>query len=94
MCSHSAHQSICHFHAFPDVFTCLLFFMLLLVGVFRPHFQVIAVIVFSLLVNPITIDNYSCGSVKCEQLRSLEREESYLKAKHDPENTEAWKLTW
>lgn len=36
--------------------------------------------------------NYSYGSLKCEQLHSLEREESYLKAKHDPENSEARKL--
>lgn len=63
--------------------------MLLLVGIFISHFQVMAIIVFSLLFIPITMDNYSYGSVKYEQLHSLEREESYLKAEHDPENSEA-----
>lgn len=38
------------------------------------------------------MNSYSYGSMKCEQQHSLEREESYLKAKHDPENSEAWKL--
>lgn len=51
-----------------------------------------AIIVFSLLFMSITMDNYSYGSVKYEQLHSLEREESYLKAEHNPENSEAWKL--
>lgn len=53
-----------------------------------------AVNIFSLLFTPITMHIYSYGSVKCEQLNSLESEESYLKAKHDPENSEAWKLAW
>lgn len=63
--------------------------MFLLVDMFRSHFQVTAIIVFSPLFIPITMDNFSYGSVKYEQLHSLEKEESYLKAEHNPENSEA-----
>lgn len=78
-----------HSHVFPDAPKSPASSTFLLVGVFTCHFPVVAIIVFSLSFNPITVDNYSYGSVKCEQLHSLEREESYLKAKHDPENSEA-----